>query len=79
VCRFVRQDQVQALQELLEIDLEVGPRLDLLHRADSSMENRDFGARLGSVPVTNASISATPRRENAAAAADTAPPASEAP
>src|SRR5208283_4314670 len=50
VRRFVGQDQVQALQELLQVDLKIGTRLDVLHRADSSMQNPYFCARVGKRP-----------------------------
>ena len=39
----VGQDQVQALQELLQVDLEVRPPLDVLHRADGRVDDGDFG------------------------------------
>ena len=43
----MRQDQVQALEEFLEIDLKVRTALDVLHRADCGMDHRDLGLRRG--------------------------------
>jgi len=39
------EDQVEALQKLLQVDLEVGATLDLLHRRHCRMYHRHVGRR----------------------------------
>jgi hypothetical protein len=79
VRRFVGQDQVQALQELLQVDLKIGTRLDALHRADSGMLNRHFCARAGKRPGRMVRCRRLRWHESAARAAGSAPPGLEAP